>query len=158
VKLLGRYHVSLSEKTEVAFEIKRTENLAGGHERHKCGKSLTCSCFRWKTSLLFQARENSRIFLSHQQEILMSNKQLWTGAAVLIVGGLVTKQLIWTKVSSEVKEIRDDEHKKAHTDLHAAYSRAQQFQLPPLTQDEREKLKDLGVTADLSKFNQRDMD
>lgn len=86
----------------------------------------------------------------------MSTRHLWIGAAVIVVGGLTTKQLIWNKVSREVREIRDEEHKKSHADLHSAYNRAQQFQLPPLTVEEREKLRVININSDLSKFSQRD--
>lgn len=86
----------------------------------------------------------------------MSNKTLWTGAAVLVVGGMTMKQLLWNKVSGEVREIREEQHNKAHADLYSAYDRAKQFQLPPLTTSEREKLKELHCKSDLSKFSQKD--
>lgn len=82
---------------------------------------------------------------------MTSSKTLWIGAAVLILGGTVAKQLIWHKVSNEVHNIREEEHKQAQADLHAAYSRAQQFSLPPLSDEEREKLKNIHGKTDLSK-------
>ena len=86
----------------------------------------------------------------------MSQKVLWSGAAVILLGGFVGKQLIWTKVSKEVAINRSEEHEQASRHLATAYANAAKYNLEPLTEEEVKKLKALKLAQgfkDLSKYD-----
>jgi len=54
---------------------------------------------------------------------------------------MIAKQYLWSVISTEVKDIREIEHKKATDSLHSARKNALLFVLPPLTEKEKLRLK-----------------
>jgi hypothetical protein len=68
------------------------------------------------------------------------SRNLWIGAATLYVGALAGKQFIWHKVSTQVKELRDEDNRTAQAHLQQAYDDGKRFQVPQLTSEQRRKL------------------
>mmetsp|Transcript_669 Transcript_669/g.949 ORF Transcript_669/g.949 Transcript_669/m.949 type:complete len:87 (-) Transcript_669:123-383(-) len=71
------------------------------------------------------------------------SKQLWLGAGAIFIGAMTMKQYIFYKVSQEVQEIRKTENQAACNTLENVYARSRQYSLPPLTKEEKEKIKRL---------------
>lgn len=70
-------------------------------------------------------------------------RHLWIGAAVIVVGGITGKQLLFQHVSAHVMETRMKEHEEGSKALIKAYEDAKKYQLPPLTDAEKAKMKEL---------------
>eukprot|EP00981_Chlorochromonas_danica_P011780 scaffold4257_cov157-Ochromonas_danica.AAC.2 len=74
------------------------------------------------------------------------------------VGGMLSamllKTVIFMKVSEETVRLREKEHASAVNHLQDAYNMSRQFELPPLTEEEREKLRlHFSHFRDISKFD-----
>jgi DNA-binding GntR family transcriptional regulator len=70
----------------------------------------------------------------------MSTK-LWYGSFALLITAFTAKQYMWLEVSSMIQENRQQEHQQACAMLNQARESAKNFVLPPLSTEEKAKLK-----------------
>jgi len=68
-------------------------------------------------------------------------KKMYMIAGVGCVAAFGGKQLLWQHVSTQVTEVRDREHKKALEVYDTAIRNAQEFKLPPLSEEQRERVR-----------------
>jgi hypothetical protein len=71
----------------------------------------------------------------------MNKNQLWIGVGVTFLGLLTMKQLLFKKVYDEVAELRSAHNLKANAALAQVYRTRESFKLPPLTEEEKSKLR-----------------
>lgn len=69
--------------------------------------------------------------------------RLWAGAGVLAVSAFAGKQVLFSEVSSRSIELRSKEHEEASLALNEARENAKKYTLPPLTIEEKKRLKEL---------------
>jgi len=78
----------------------------------------------------------------------MSTTKLWMGGGALFVGAFTAKQLMWHRISSDVLEIRAQEHGKAVAVLKETREKAMEYNLQPLTNQEKQKVMAMSSAPD----------
>jgi hypothetical protein len=71
------------------------------------------------------------------------SQRLWFGAAAILITAAVGKQMVFSHVTTSVIENRRKEHVMASNALKETYQSAKAFELPPLSEADGAKIRDI---------------